>query len=309
MKAAVQAALMPSPNDLTYFVEVAGTLNLSRAAERLGICQPSLSLAMQRLENAIGTRLFIRNKKGVILTQPGKQLLVHTKDLLQSWENAKGQALASVRGVQGSYTLGCHTSIALYTLPLFLPALLEDFPQLELRLIHDLSRKITESVIRMETDLGLVVNPVRHPDLIIRKICEDEVTFWVGEGKTSVQDFRSGEAVLICDPALLQSQVLLKKMEKSGIRYRRILASSSLEVVTRLVSQGAGIGIIPARVVGGLGDVGIKRIPRAPVFKDEVCLLFRVENKGVRSIQEMAGRAMSIFSANLKSLPRDSGFE
>ena len=86
--------MIASPSDLCYFVEVANTLNISRAAERAGISQPSLTLAMQRLEEAIGTPLLCRSKSGVTLTQAGKQLLEHTKQLLHLWAQVKGQALA-----------------------------------------------------------------------------------------------------------------------------------------------------------------------------------------------------------------------
>ncbi len=288
--------MIPSPNDLTYFVEVSSSLNLSRAAERLGISQPSLTLAIQRLEQSVGTPLLIRSKKGVTLTQGGRQLLAHAKELLQKWESVKGHALASTQEVQGCFSIGCHASVALYSLGGFLPDLVEKYPRLEIKLHHDLSRKITEAVVRMEIDIGIVVNPTRHPDLVIRKLRDDEVTFWVGEGRRKVQDFRSGDAVLICDPDLLQSQDLLKKLNRSWVRYSRILQSSSLEVVAKLVVQGAGIGILPSCVAASTGPRTLRRIPKAPVFHDEICLIYRVENRAVRSIQEIGDRMISSFS-------------
>lgn len=289
--------MIPSATDLSYFIEVASSSNLSRAAERLGVSQPSLTLAIQRLEASIGTALFLRSKKGVSLTQAGKQVLAHSQDLVQRWENVKTQALASTHEIQGHYRLGCHPSVALYALPDLLPDLLEKNPRLEIKLTHDLSRKVAESVIRGETDLGIVVNPIRHPDLVIRRLCGDEVTFWVGPGQRTTQDFRSGEAVLICDPDLLQTQDLLKKLVESKVRYRRILTSSSLGVIARLVQAGAGIGILPGRVVSGAENLGkMTRIPGSPVFKDDICLLYRVENKGIRTIQVIAAALMSVFN-------------
>src|SRR4051812_8184466 len=108
--------MLPNASDLTYFVEAATVLNLSRAAERLGISQPSLSLAIQRLEHAIGTELMLRSKKGVTLTQAGKLLLAHSRELLQKWESIKGRARASAQEVSGAYTIGAHVSVALYSL-------------------------------------------------------------------------------------------------------------------------------------------------------------------------------------------------
>lgn len=286
---------LPSAGDLVYFIEIASAQNLSRAAERLGVSQPSLSLAIQRLEHAVAAPLLIRSKKGVTLTPAGKRILAHARELLQRWEAMKSQALASTREVQGSFTIGCHPSVALYSLGEFLPEMLEKHPKLEIKLRHDLSRMVTESVIRMETDLGIAVNPSRHPDLVIRKLGDDEVTFWVGKGKRKVQDFRSGEAVLVCDPELLQSQALLKQLRNAGIRYGRVLPSSNLEVITRLVAEGAGIGIIPGRVAAAAGARGLSRIPKAPVFRDEICLLYRVESKAVRAVQVIADQIAASF--------------
>lgn len=272
--------MLPSASDLAYFVEVAGSLNLSRAAERLGISQPSLTLAVQRLEGSLGTPVLIRSKKGVTLTQAGKQLLVQARTLLQTWDEVKTKALASVEDVQGRYVIGCHPSVALYSLPRFLPKLMEDHPKLEVRLMHDLSRKIAELVIRMEVDLGIVVNPVRHPDLVVRKLYTDEVTFWMAEGCPNPK-------VLICDLDLIQSQDLVAKLKKSGRGFDRVITTSSLEIVRSLTLAGAGVGIIPGLVVGADAGTKLKRVPRTPVYSDEICLLYRVENKGVRSIQVM----------------------
>lgn len=290
--------MIPGASDLAYFVEISSSQNLSRAAERLGISQPSLTLAVQRLERSIGTPLLIRSKKGVTLTQGGKQLLLHAKELLQRWETVKSHALASTYEVQGCYTIGCHPSVAIYSLGGFLPDLVEQYPRLEIKLHHDLSRKITESVISLQTDLGIVVNPTKHPDLVIKKLCDDEVTFWVGKGNRKIQDFRSGQAVLICDPDLLQSQDLLGKLRKRGIHYGRILPCSNLEVITQLVTQGVGVGIIPGRVAAQARTQSLQKIPKAPVFHDEVCLLYRVENKAVCSIQTITEKIISFFKLN-----------
>lgn len=202
--------MIPSPADLTYFVEVANTLNVSRAAERLGISQPSLSLAMQRLEHATGAALLIRSKRGVALTQAGKQLLCHAKALLQSWEDTRAAAQASVKDIRGSYSIGSHPSVALALLSGFLPEMMSKHPHLNITLHHDLSRKVAEDVVSMKTDIGVVVNPAPHPDLIIHRLCRDEVTLWVPEN-----NMQKNPHVLICDPDLLQSQSLLKDLKKT----------------------------------------------------------------------------------------------
>ena len=277
--------MIPSSSDLNYFVEAAKSGNLSRAAERLGISQPSLSVAIQRLEEALGTQLLIRTKKGVMLTQAGKQLMGHSLELIQGWEKIRSRTLASVNEAQGYFAIGCHPSVALFSLPKFLPKALELYPKLKVRLVHDLFRKVAEGVIQMEIDIGIVVNPVRHPDLVIKKLCTDEVALWVCNETRKTQDPTSGEAVLICDPDLLQTQSLLRKIKKAGLEFSRTVTTSNLEVVASLAASGAGVGILPSRVVGCQHAKHLKRLLGAPTFQDEVCLIYRHELKNVCSIQ------------------------
>jgi DNA-binding transcriptional LysR family regulator len=280
--------MLPSAAELVYFLEVSNTLNLSRAAERLGISQPSLSLAIKRLEESIGLPLFARHKHGVTLTQAGKQLVVHARQLLQYWEKTKSVALASQNEVQGHFTLGCHSAIAIYLVSRFLPDLLESHPKLEIHLKHDISRRITEQVINLSIDIGIVVNPIKHPDLIIRKLYDDEVTFWVGEGRRNIQNIHSQQATILCDPDLTQTQSLLKKSKNMGFTSNRIITMGSLEVVAHLTAKGCGIGILPTCVANALVPNKLNRITRAPVYSDEICLIYRNENRDVQAIRVIA---------------------
>lgn len=288
--------MLPSASELEYFLEIANTLNLSRASERLGISQPSLSLAVKRLEQAVGTQLLFRHKSGVTLTQAGKQLLLHTKKLLQDWENTKSQALASQQEVQGYFTLGCHSTIAIHIVSGFLADLLEKHPKLVMHLKHDISRKITEQVINLSIDIGIVVNPFKHPDLIIRKLCDDEVTFWVSSGMREIQNIYSKQAIILCEPDLTQTQSLLKKCKKIGIVTERIMTMNSLEVVATLTANGCGIGILPTRVAKLMYPKKLKPIPDAPVYSDEICLVYRNENRNVQAVQTIVNVIKCFFN-------------
>lgn len=274
--------MTPSPSDLSYFIEVANLSNLSRASESLGISQPSLTLAMQRLEQTVGAPLLVRHKRGVTLTKAGEQLLAHARDLMQRWENIKSEALASMHEVQGAISLGCHPTVALYSLKHFLPQLMAEHPKLEIHLKHDLSRRITENIISLKIDIGIVVNPVRHPDLVITHLVDDVVTLWSNDPKLSMKQLQDGTAIILCDPELAQAQSILSKLKKSGLQYGRLLSSNSLEVISALTSNNAGIGILPTRIAR---EFNLQQLPKAPFHDDEICLLYRGENRNVRSIQ------------------------
>lgn len=284
--------MLPSPAELEYFLEVAHCQNLSRAAERLGISQPSLSLAIKRLEQTVGTTLVSRHKHGVTLTHPGKQLLLHARQLLQQWERTKSRTLASQDEIQGRFTLGCNSVIAGYLLSTVFPNLLEYYPQLEIQLVHDVSRKITEQVINLNLDIGIVANPVRHPDLVIRKIGTDKTGFWRAKGSKSIQHIHSDNAVLICNPSTMQTQFLLMQCRKMKLNFNRMITTESIEVVASMTAHGCGIGIMPAMVAKTMYPSKLKPLPNMPLHSDELCLIYRNENRNIKAVQAMISAIM-----------------
>ena len=276
---------MISPQDLRYFLECARSGNLSRASERLGISQPAITMALRRLEDEVGVQLFHRSKKGVRLTKAGELLQHEAKSLADHWEQLARVVRGSAEEVRGTYTIGCHASVALYSLPQTLPGLLKDFPGLQLNLQHDLSRKITEQAVRGEVDIAIVVNPVRHPDLVIRPLCKDEVTFWVSKEENSNNRPGSESAVLLCQPELAQTQHLLRKCK---VKFDRIVQSASLENIAALAEAGAGVAVLPSRVAKQWKR--LKPLPDFPVYEDEIAILYRAENRRVAAFQELAKR-------------------
>jgi DNA-binding transcriptional LysR family regulator len=285
--------MLPSASDLRYFIEVSQSKNISRAAERLGITQPSLSLAIRRTEDSLGTQLLIRSKSGVQLTPSGQRFVQHAKFLIDEWEKVKAQTLNIESEICGRYIIGCHPSVALYSLPGFLPQLLSDYPRLEIHLKHDHSRKIVEEVISHKIDLGIVVNPVPHPDLVITELCKDTVTLWKLKGSQK----KHNEAPLIFDPDLLQSQDIVKKLKKGKFNFQRTVHTSNLEVTRCLIECDTGIGILPTRVATMDNKIPLENLPEAPKFKDRICLVFRADAIKTKAAQEIRQRIKSIFTS------------
>lgn len=279
--------MLPSSSDLVYFMEIAHQGNLTHAANRLGVSQPSLTLAMQRLEQNVGTALFVRSRQGVKLTKAGDRLLLGVRQVLGQWEDLRQHSVDSMNEVRGRFLLGCHPSVARYSLPQFLPALLAKHSGLEIELEHDLSRNITHKVLTLDLDIGIVVNPPAHPDLIMKKLTEDVVTLWKGK---ELQN----DDVLICEPSLLQTQDIRAKLQRGGFKYSRVIESSNLEVIAGLVRCGAGVGILPTRVALG-EDPDLHKIKGAPTFHDEIFVIYRVENRQVRAIETLSKAIQSGF--------------
>lgn len=262
--------MVPNFNDLLYFVEIAETQNISRAAERLGVSQPSLSTSIKRLEDSLDTQLLIRTKSGVRLTKDGHLFMAKVKDLIQQWGALREGIQQSSTEATGRYRIGCHSAVAQYTLTQFLPQLLKEHPKLEIELYHDLSRKVCEQVISFELDIGIVVNPVSHPDLVIKEICTDTIQFWI-----SPQTKEVNKDVLICNPQMQQTQDMLQRLRKKKMEFARIINSSSLEVIADLVTAGAGIGALPTRVA----QIHHFKLFNKdyPHYNDRICLVFRVD--------------------------------
>lgn len=290
--------MMPSAHEIYYFLEIVNTLNLSRAAERLGISQPSLSNAVFRLEESLGTPLLIRHKRGVYLTQAGKQFSCYARLLLQQWEELKSKTLQSKQEIQGYFTFGCHPSIAKYTLPFFLPGLIKKYPNLEIHFKHDISRKITEGVISLAIDIAIVVNPVRHPDLIIYKLFKDEVTLWHNE--KALREFKN--IPIICDPDLSQPQFILKQLKKGAAKYPRMYTTNSLDVIATMTASGCGVGILPKRIVLSTYPNQLKQLPKAPVCYDDICIIYRHENRNILAIQKIVSAIKKITDISYSAL-------
>lgn len=260
--------MIPQFQDLKYFVVISETGNLSRASERLGVGQPTLSQAVRRLEDLAGVPLFIRQKRGMDLTRAGQLLKERAAELIGTWQFTMNEVKAAETLPQGHLTIGAHPSVALYALDKFLPKLLREHPLIEISLTHGLSREILEAVVSSKIDLGFVINPRRHPDLVLKKLADDRVSFWMGKN--------ADQSTLIVEPSLMQSQELLKKT-KDKVVFKRQLTTSNLEVAANLTAAGAGVGLLPERVATRFG---LKLAnDKLPSFNDELYLCYRQDRQ------------------------------
>ena len=270
-------------DDIKYFVVISETLNITRASEIIGISQPALSYAIKRLENELGGQLLIRLKNGIQLTKLGETFKHRTNRLIYEWTQA--QNLANSESGLGSYTFAIHPSVALSTIEYFIPQLQSTFPKLNFNFIHGLSREMTEKVISWEADFGIVVNPVEHLDLVIKKLYSDEV---------SIFSVNNTKDKLILDPRLAQSQHILKRINKEA-DFHGIINSANLEVVAKLTSLGLGYGILPSRIAS---QYNLQRLKNTPIFEDEICLVYRPEKHRNVTSQEI----IKIISLTLKKI-------
>jgi len=276
--------MIPTPAELHYFHEIALAENISVAARKLQISQPSLSMAMKRLEKNMGTMLLVRHKKGVTLTPSGKKFHHQIKPLLLHWENTKQESLALHQEAQGEVTIGCHSTVALF-LHQILPDLLTQYPKLSFHLQHDVSQNTTTRVINSLIDIGVVVNPLRHPDLIIKKIHTMNSTLWQSTIHASKKALDS--QVIICDPNFQHTHYFLNHLKKIKLSSMRTLTSNSLEVAANLTVHGCGFGILPSCFIETIYPNQLRKVPNMPICSDNIYLIYRKENKAVKAVTIM----------------------
>ncbi|MAF77813.1 MAG: LysR family transcriptional regulator [Halobacteriovoraceae bacterium] len=256
-------------DDIKYFLAVSETLNVTRASEVLGITQPTLSYSIKRLEKEVNGQLLIRLKNGVQLTHLGSEFVTKAHILMNQWNELQKISVEREEKVTGEYTIGLHPSVALFTLDQFLPKLMTENESLTLKLVHGLSREITEQVISWKIDFGIVVNPKAHPDLVIKELCRDQVGLFQ---KKSLP--KSAKETLIYDGNLFQSKAVIKKLK---IAFKKEITSENLEVIAKMTSLGIGVGLLPQRVAAAHKNLSM--IKDSPTHMDRICLIYRHEKQ------------------------------
>ncbi len=293
---------------VVYFVEVATQGSFSAAATTLRVSQPSVSVAVKKLEERLDTQLFHRHARGVKLTPAGERLLNRAREAARALSAAQDEIDSLQTEPRGSFVLGCHESLGTYVLPGFMGRFLERFPDIEISLHNANSKDIEEAIVERTVDLGLVVNPVRHPDCVVRDLFDDRVIFVVAEALTKQRKKPLSlltQRPLFFVPALRQTQVLLAELETRDIPVGRTVACSSMELVKSLVLDGAGVGVLPYRVAAhGVAEGRLRPLSRKlPGFDDKITLVWRADSPmtaGLRTVLD----ALLEHGKNMPRLPR-----
>lgn len=144
---------------IEYFIQVAELGSFSRAAVRLNVAQPALSRQVRALETELRETLLLRNGRGVSLTEPGRRLLEHGRDIVQRVAAARDDLGARRDEPVGHIVVGLPPSLARrLTLPL-IEMFSSEMPKAKVAIIEGFSVHIGEWLAAGRVDLGLVYNP------------------------------------------------------------------------------------------------------------------------------------------------------
>ena len=268
---------------LEAFLQVNEHHSFSRAADALGLTQPSVTARIQALERGLGETLFERNGRGVALTEAGGSFLPHAQRVLEALQDGR-DAIQSVRQLElGTLRLGAAPTISTYVLPELLKEFQSRYPRLEVSLRTEYSQQIVQMVLADEVQLGLE-RAITHPEVLTIPLYQDEVVLIVAPK----HPFAQREAVSIDD---IGSQALImfnrgsgyyklvdNALHEAGLLVSPTMELDNMEATKKMVEEGLGIAILPkAAVERELQDGGLRqiRVDGMTMPQREIALIYR----------------------------------
>ncbi len=287
---------------LRYFHAIAESGSMTAAAKAVGVSQPTLTVAMQNLEDRLKTTLFLRERTGVRLTATGEELFRHVEQVFEMLAGAERRIGGMENEDEGSFVVACHESLGAYFLPAFMQQMLRQHPSIEILIANAPSSRVEESVIARTADFGLVVNANPHPDLVILNLFHDAMDVMIAldapPPSRPVQPRRdSMPPDTVVDPSLYeatvrlrtgpliyagrvpQCQELVAQLETLGLQSARRLVCGDLEMVKSLALAGIGVALIPRRVAAYGHEGRLVRLHRTlPSIPDTISLIYRSDS-------------------------------
>lgn len=248
--------------ELRYIVAVAEKRHFGHAAEACFVSQPTLSVAVKRLEEELGVTLFERARGEINLTPAGERVIEQARRALAEANAVKDVALASQDELAGPLRLGAIYTIAPYLLPELIPAINKLAPRMPLLVEENYTAVLSEKLKRGELDVIIIALPFDEPGVITQPLydepfvlllpsshplalkeaiateeLDDETVLILGQGHC----FRDQvlEACPNCAPALEEKPCLQKTLE-----------GASLETIRMMVTSGVGITVLPCTAAG-----------------------------------------------------------
>ena len=152
-------------HQLRGFYEIARTRSFTRAADKLFLSQPAISLQVKALEGELGEPLFDRKRREIRLTEAGEVLFKYVQQVFDGLEDARNEIAALHNEVRGRLVVGTSDTNCTYILPDVLEEFRCCYPGVDLDIRNRISPEIVNLVAADGVDIGLVTLPVRHRDV------------------------------------------------------------------------------------------------------------------------------------------------
>ncbi|SFX69716.1 hydrogen peroxide-inducible genes activator [Marinospirillum alkaliphilum] len=275
--------------ELKYIVTLAQERHFGHAAERCFVSQPTLSVAVKKLEEELGVPLFERSKSAVQLTPIGEKVVEQARKVLEQASAIKEMAHQGKDQLTSPLRVGAIYTIGPYLFPHLVPALQALAPQMPLYIEENFTANLRRKLRGGELDAIIIALPFTETDVVTRTLYEEpfEVLLpkthaWADRTRIPINDLTSEKLLMLGEGHCFRDQVLeacpaleanLKNPEQT-----LVAEGGSLETIRHMVASGLGITVLPHSAIGTsqyAPDVLITRPFDDPVPSRGVALAWR----------------------------------
>ncbi len=300
--------------ELRYIVAVARERHFGRAAEACFVSQPTLSVAVKKLEEELGLQLFERGPGEVSVTPSGQKIVAQAQRVLEEAARIKELAAAGRDPLAGPLRLGAIYTIGPYLLPKLIPILRRAAPQMQLHIQENFTHVLAELLKNGEVDVILVALPFAEPGIETRAVYDEPFMVAVPKGHAwdgrkravSSEELTKESLLLLGEGHCFRDQVLdichvVRAKERSPLA--RTVEGGSLETIRQMVAGGVGVTVLPSTsITGNTSSDLIRLLPFArPTPTRRVALAWRRSFPRPEAIEALR---KSILACNLPQVEK-----
>jgi len=266
--------------DLEYLVALDDERHFHRAAERCFISQPTLSGQIKKLEGFLGVQLVERGRQ-IHMTEAGQRVVAQARRVLAEARAVREIAASFQNPLAGRLQLGVIPTIAPYLLPLLVPRLQQQHPEMQLFLHERQTAELLEKLRAGDLDLLLLALPVETDEFVEIDLYQEPFLLSVAASdavfadvqEARLDDLRDREVLLLEEGHCLRGQALDVCLLGGANEYQGF-RGSSLETLRQMVAEGIGITLMPQLAKGH--ETTLRYIPFAePTPTRRIGLLHR----------------------------------
>jgi DNA-binding transcriptional LysR family regulator len=262
---------------LRSFYAIAQEHSVTRAAARLGLTQPALSLQMKALEVEVGAALFARQRKQMQLTQAGEIFYRHVQTVFATLEEAHAELAALYNLQSGHLAMAASDTNCAYVLPPVLRQFRTQYPQIRVVIRNRMSSQVLHLVLEREVDFGLATLPITHRQVRVDTLFDREDVIICAAGHPLSQETSVSLAQVSPYPLLALAsgstsrQLLDSAFQQAAVPMQVAMQLGSIEVIKRFVESDLGIAVVPRLAVaaevqqGRLVALPIPDLPRRAI--------------------------------------------
>jgi LysR family hydrogen peroxide-inducible transcriptional activator len=297
--------------ELRYIVALARERHFGRAAAACFVSQPTLSVAVKKLEDELGMVLFERGKTDVRVTPLGERIVAQAQRVLEEVEGVKRIARQDHDPLDGPLRLGAIYTVAPYLLPQLIPALHKQAPKMPLVIEENYTARLQERLLQGELDVIIISLPFVEPGLEVRALYDEPFMVvlpaghpWRERSAIAVKELAEEPVLMLGAGHCFREQVLsvcpdCQYSVASDDPLARTMEGGSLETIRHMVASGVGVTVLPCTAAGAdryaQRLLVLKRF-KPPIPRRRVALAWR---KGFYRPQAVAALAKAIRACKL----------